>query len=762
MAYKLIDIPNHNLEEIINENIEKSEKILIVVSFIFQKGLGLIIDKLKKFKNPKNITIITSNYLKSTEPNALNKLLELKSLGSNVYLFDSLTSKENFHIKSYSFENTNSNFFSCIIGSSNMSFSAFKLSHELNIEIKDKNFSEEYKQKMLNFLTSPHLLELNEKVINDYEKIYEENNNLIRKFEEAITDDIKVIPFKKPNLVQIEALEELKKSRDQFNKDKGLVVMATGLGKTILAALDVVSLKPKKILFVAHREEILIQSERAFKQFIPNKKYGIYKGSKKNMDNEYIFASIQTIGKKSELEKFKKENFDYIIVDEFHHVGARSYKNLVAYFKPKFFLGLTATPNRTDNIDILQFCGNNLIYKKGLIDGINLNLLSNFDYKGIIDKHVDYTKITWKGKKFDQEELDRNLNRTKRAKYIFDNWVKHKQTRTLGFCASIKHCEYMKEFFVSKGIKALSVHSQSETNRAEALRMLAEKKIEILFSVDLFNEGVDIPAVDTIMMLRPTESKIIFIQQFGRGLRKADGKKFVKIIDFIGNHKTFLEKPAALFDFDLNAKEMGSFLQKYKENKLDLPSESRIFYDPETIDFFKKYSLKMKKEEFIKFEEGDITKTPESQIHKAFNKIDVHKLFKFTGLAANPDVYKMFGHVRPKGVKEQFIFITLIKTDFQIEYTYQDYFKSNRILHWQSTKGTKEDNEAGQTIINHKSTGKDIHLFVRTSSAAGRKFLYCGKINFLNGKGNGPFDVDFELETTLPKKMSEEFVRVGI
>ena len=164
----------------------------------------------------------------------------------------------------------------------------------------------------------------------------------------------------------------------------------------------------------------------------------------------------------------------------------------------------------------------------------------------------------------------------------------------------------------------------------------------------------------------------------------------------------------------------------------------------------------------IKFEDGDITKTPESQIHKAFNKTDVHKLFKFTGPAANPDVYKMFGHVRPKGVKEQFPFVTLIKTDLQIQYAYQDYFKSDRLLHWQSTKGTKEENEGGKSIINHKSTGKDIHLFVRTSSTAGRKFLYCGKINFLNGKGNGPFNVDFELETPIPKKISEEFVRVGI
>ena len=761
MDYKLIDIPSNKLDVTINENIKESEKIIIVVSFIFVKGLMLIFDNLKSFKSPQNITIITSNYLKSTEPDALNKLLELKKLGANIYFFDSINSKENFHIKSYSFENKKNNFYKCIIGSSNISYSAFQQSHELNIEISNKLLFEDYKMKILNILNSPFLYELNEKIIQEYSNIYEEKDNFIKALEEKSSAQLNVIKFEGPNVAQKEALNELKKTR-QNNNSKGLVVMATGLGKTILAALDVLETNPSKILFIAHREEILNQSKNTFNQLIPDKTYGLYKANKKNLDNEYIFASIQTLGKKSELEKFKKNNFDYIIIDEFHHVGAKSYKNLVEYFKPKFFLGLTATPNRTDNIDILQFCGNNLIYEKDLIDGINLKLLSNFRYEGIIDKYVDYTKITWRGKKFDEAELEKSLNKSKRAQYVYDNWIKHKQLRTLGFCASINHCEFMKEFFISKGVKAVAVHSKSETNRGEAIRKLTEKKIDIIFSVDLFNEGVDIPSADTIMMLRPTESKIIFIQQFGRGLRIHSEKKFVKIIDFIGNHKTFLEKPAALFNFDLSAKEMGRFIKKYKENTLELPDESRIFYDPETIDFFKKFSLKMKKEEYLKFENGDLNATPDSQIHKAFNKTEVHKLFKYTGNAANPHVYKMFGHVRPDGVKEQFIFVNLIKTDFQVEYQYQDYFKSNKLLHWQSTKGTKEDNEAGQAIINHKKTGKDIHLFVRTSSLASRKFLYCGKINFLNGKGNGPFDVDFELEIPLPDKISEEFIRVGI
>ena len=571
MESKLIDIPTSELDEIINKNIEKSEKVLIVVSFIFEKGLSLILDKLKEFHSPKNITIVTSNYLKSTEPKALRKLLELKSLGTKIYLFDSITSKENFHIKSYYFENTKNNFFSCIIGSSNISFSAFRLSHELNVEIRDKKISEEYKEKMTNILSSPYLLDITEQVIQTYEEFYEENKNMMLKSEDVGPDDINEIQFEEANVVQKEALIALKKTRSDQGQNKGLVVMATGMGKTILSALDVKELNPKKILFVAHRDLIIKKSKETFEYFMPNKKYGFYMGEDKDAKKDYIFASIQTLGKKNHLEKFKKDNFDYIIVDEFHHVGAKSYRALVEYFKPKFFLGLTATPNRTDNIDIMKFCGDNLIYEKGLIDGVNLKILCNFDYKGINDKYVDYTKITWKGKKFDEIQLEKQLNKPKRATYVYENWLEHKQFRTLAFCASIDHCEYMKKFFIEKGVKAVSVHSKSETNRTLAIKMLKEKKINIIFSVDLFNEGVDIPLIDTILMLRPTESKIIFQQQFGRGMRKAEGKKIVKVIDFIGNHKSFLEKPAALFNFDTDANSLGKFIQNYKDNKLNLP-----------------------------------------------------------------------------------------------------------------------------------------------------------------------------------------------
>ena len=216
---------------------------------------------------------------------------------------------------------------------------------------------------MINFLSHPNLLELNEVIIKNYEELYDEKKNIFLKDEIIETEKFEVIPFKEPNIVQKEALEVLEKSRTERGIKSGLVVMATGLGKTILAALDVAQTQPKKFIYCAQRGNFK-SIKNAFKSFIPNKKYGFYKGKNKEKDNDYIFASIQTLGKKSELQKFNKNEFEYIIIDEFHHVGAKSYKNLVEYFKPKFFLGLTATPNRTDNIDILQYCDGNLYTEK--------------------------------------------------------------------------------------------------------------------------------------------------------------------------------------------------------------------------------------------------------------------------------------------------------------------------------------------------------------------------------------------------------------
>ena len=634
MVSELINVPENKLDEALIARLDKSNKAIFIVSFVFESGLNLLIDELKRFlsNSDNRLTIITSNYLKCTQPEALELLLTLQNMGADIYVFDSLSSNQSFHIKSYYFSNSYGSE-SCIVGSSNLSKSALRSSFEFNAEISDSDFLEDFHIQYQSILNNSYICELNESFISKYRLIYEENTNpfLIDEIsiettpEEIETTeiiDIKPFKYKEPNKVQKEALEILETDRE-LGVEKGLVVMATGLGKTILSALDVQKVRPNRMLFVAHRQEILQQARGAFSQFMTEKDYGYYGGGRKEQDCEFMFAMIQTLGKKKELEKFDRNHFNYIIVDEFHHVGAASYRKLVNYFEPDFFLGLTATPNRTDNIDVLQFCGNNLIYKKNLIDGINLELLCDFEYQGIHDKHVDYTQITWRGKKFDEKELDNSLTTQKRAEYVFKNWLDHKQTRTLAFCSSIKHCDFMNKFFQAKGIKSISVHSQSEVNRDDGIAMLKEGEIDILFSVDLFNEGVDIPAVDTIMMLRPTESKILFLQQLGRGLRIASGKEIVKVIDFIGNHKSFLEKPAALFDFDANAKNIKDFSEKYNNNNLDLPSKTRIFYDPEVIAFFEELVSKSMNyiDQYQEFKEKNGLRPTASEFHQFIAKL---------------------------------------------------------------------------------------------------------------------------------------------
>ena len=591
MTSKLINIPENKLDEVLISKLSKSSAAVFIVSFVLESGLKLIIDELTKFisRDGNRLIIITSNYLKVTQPKALELLLSLKDLGAEIAVFDSLESNKSFHIKGYFFEDAKSQ--SCIVGSSNISRTAFRSGFEFNAEISDKKFIEAILQQCNSIVNNPFTKELTKDFIQEYSLVYEEKNNPFTETKEIIPkpEIVQESSYIEPNIVQKEALEILVSDR-KLGIKKGLVVMATGLGKTILSALDVKEFNPHRMPFIAHRDEILQQSANSFKHFFPEKNYGYYGSGEKQPNSEFLFAMIQTLGKEKELEKFSKDHFDYIVIDEFHHVGAPSYRRLVEYFNPDFFLGLTATPNRTDNIDVLSFCGNNLIYKKDLIDGINLELLCNFEYQGIHDKHVDYTKITWRGNKFNELELTKSLSTQKRASYVYQNWNKHKQTRTLAFCSSIDHCDFMNQYFQSKNIRTISVHSQSKVDRDNAIDMLKNGEIDVLFSVDLFNEGVDIPQVDTVMMLRPTESKILFLQQLGRGLRTSPstGKDIVKIIDFIGNHKSFLEKPAALFDFDLNAKNIKEFSENYINKKLPLPEKSRIYFDPEILDFYEK------------------------------------------------------------------------------------------------------------------------------------------------------------------------------
>lgn len=572
----------------LRQAINRATHIEISVSFIQQSGLNLIFDALSDaLERDASISIVTSDYLLITDPVALRHLMILQSRGAKTKIFI-CKRNQSFHMKTYIFVQQQSGLAdigSAFIGSNNISKAAFThafewcLRHDLLPNQDPKEFNH-IRQQFLQIFNHSQAIELSDAFINNYAQ-----QRKLCKPPLAIVNEVE--PEEPvPNSAQAEALIALADTR-LAKQSKGLVVLATGMGKTWLAAFDVLQFKAKKVLFVAHREEILIQAERTFRTLLPQSTTGHFNANAKVVDADIVFASIQTLGKPEYLNKLDKTHFDYVIVDEFHHAGAVSYQLLLNHFTPQFLLGLTATPERTDQADILSLCDNNLVFERNIIDGIESGILVPFHYQGIKDETVDYRELPWRNGKFDPQQLVNLFATQKRAKHVFAHWQTHKQQRTLAFCVSKAHADFMAQWFSARGIKAVSVHSDSEVRRGEALSQLNAGEIEVIFSVDLFNEGTDLPSIDTILILRPTESKILFLQQLGRGLRTSPEthKTFVSVIDFIGNHISFLNRPMALLQ-TANANEAIKRL-----NTPQIDSKCLINIDPELIDFWQQLKL---------------------------------------------------------------------------------------------------------------------------------------------------------------------------
>ena len=372
-----------------------------------------------------------------------------------------------------------------------------------------------------------------------------------------------------PRFAQIEALDELNKTlEEEYNK--ALVVMATGLGKTYLAGFF--SRNFQKILFIAHREEILYQAKKSFQRIMPERRYGMYNGKVKERDADAIFASIYTLSMKTHLEQFQPDEFDLIIIDEFHHAAADSYQRALHYFKPRFLLGITATPDRNDNKDVYAICDGNVAFRLDFLDAIERKWLSPFTYFGVYDD-TDYSQITWLGNRYDEEELLQVQLKEDLAYKILHAWEEKKQTRTLAFCSSIRQAHFLSGFFNANGYHTIDLHSQQfDVSRSGAISKLNKGELDVIFTVDLFNEGVDIPAVDTLLFVRPTESLAVFTQQIGRGLRLHDGKEACVIIDLIGNYRN-ADIKLSLFDTNPSEGKTRNFqptLPQFCEIELDL------------------------------------------------------------------------------------------------------------------------------------------------------------------------------------------------
>lgn len=586
----------------LKESFKKAISIDIIVAFLMESGVKLLKDELKEIADKGiPIRILTGNYLNITQPQALYMLKEI--MGKKVDLRFYNVPNRSFHPKAYIFEYSEGG--DLYIGSSNISKSALTYGIEWNYRINKQKNCETFNSFKSTFedLFINHSVIIDEEVMKKYSdswirpKLYKQieiEENLNKNIQDNLPqNESNIIELYEPRGAQIEALYELNKKRED-GYDKGLVVAATGIGKTYLAAFD--SRNYNRILFVAHREEIIIQASSSFKNVRPDKSIGFFYGENKDTSSDFIFATVQTLGKQEYLNDkyFAKDEFDYIIIDEFHHAAAGNYKNIIDYFKPKFLLGLTATPDRMDNKDVYSLCDNNIAYEVRLKTAINKGWLVPFRYYGIYDELVNYETIEYKNGKYDDKQLETALMINKRAELIISHYKKYKSKRALGFCSSRRHAEFMAEYFLNKGVNACAVVSDSispaSIDRKTAVNKLCKGELQIIFSVDMFNEGLDIPAVDLVMFLRPTESPTIFLQQLGRGLRKSKDKKYLNVLDFIGNYKK-----ANLIPYFLTGSGKSTERNMVIPNEEQYPEDCFVDFDFRLVDIFNKMEQQEKK-----------------------------------------------------------------------------------------------------------------------------------------------------------------------
>ena len=590
-------------------SLRKAENVDIIVSFLMESGVRLLLNDLENaLKRGAKIRILTGNYLGITQPSAL--YLIKKKLGEQVDLRFYNEKKRSFHPKSYIFHYSKHS--EIYIGSSNISKSALTSGIEWNYRFSSLKDEKNYNKFFDTFedLFENHSVVIDDKELRKYSKNWHrpavaKDLEKYENIEEIRDSNIRMI-FE-PIGAQIEALFALENTREEGAK-KALFVAATGVGKTYLAAFD--SVKYRRVLFVAHREEILKQAANSFKNVRQTDDYGFFCGNEKATDKSLIFASVSSLGKKEYLNEkyFQPEYFDYIVIDEFHHAVNNQYQRIIDYFRPKFLLGLTATPERMDGKNIYEICDYNVPYEISLYEAINKGMLVPFHYYGIYDD-TDYSKLHIVRGRYNEKELNETyIGNVYRYDLIYKYYCKYGSKRALGFCCSREHAEEMARQFCERGISSVAVYSNSNGEYSEdrniAIEKLTKGEIKVIFSVDMFNEGVDIPAVDMVMFLRPTESPIVFLQQLGRGLRKSIGKKYLNVLDFIGNYEK-----AGKVRFLLTEEKLAEIHQYGYVRNSNIPDDCIIDFDMKLIDLFEemdKKQLKLKdriKKEYFRIKE---------------------------------------------------------------------------------------------------------------------------------------------------------------
>ncbi len=551
--------------------LQSCDEFWFSVAFVTTGGVATLMSTLIELEK-KNIKgkILASQYLDFTDPEALLRLKKFKNIELRI------ATEGDFHSKGYLFKKNG--LYDLIIGSSNLTETALCSNKEWNLKISATDESELINQAVDEFRKEfDRAQEVTAEYIETYRLKWRSQKEYRRKIADFRQGRDKFAVT--PNEMQKEALANLEKLRSQGEK-KALLISATGTGKTYLSAFDVQKVKPKRFLFVVHRLTIAEKAKETFENLLGDKiKFGIFSGNTHDLSADYLFCTIQTLAKQDNLDLFEPNFFDYIVIDETHRASADSYKRLMEYFTPKFLLGMTATPERTDGTDVFKLFDYNIAYEIRLHQALSEKMLVPFHYYGITDLTVNDEEVD------DTTEFNK-LCAEDRVNHIIKSAERYGcddgEVRGLIFCSKNEIASELSNAFNKKGYvtKALSGES-SEEDRKKAIRRLESKskseKLDYIFTVDIFNEGIDIPRVNQIIMLRPTKSAIIFVQQLGRGLRKTEGKNYLTVIDFIGNYANNYLLPIALYGDNTYNKDT---LRKLISNGSSLlPGSSTVDFD---------------------------------------------------------------------------------------------------------------------------------------------------------------------------------------
>ena len=623
------------LTSIVNE-LEKCDEFFFSVAFITNSGVTVLLNTLKELEE-RGIKgkIIASQYQNFSEPLALEKLLLFENLDLRIVT----QNQAKMHTKGYIFRTGEE--YTIIVGSSNLTQFALCENKEWNLKVTSaytgslvKNTLEEF------YYLYDHAVTVDKNWIDEYSLIYEQEKNIRRRAEKALykikESNVTNIHRVVPNKMQLKALESLEETRF-YNQEKALIVSATGTGKTYLSAFDVKKFNPERFLFVVHREQIAKAAMESFKTvFGKERRMSVLSGNNKDVSADFIFSTIQTLSKEDILHQFKPDEFEYIVIDEVHRAGANSYQKVIDYFRPKFMLGMSATPERTDGFDIYKLFNHNVAFEIRLQQAMKEDMICPFHYFGITELSVD-------GELIDDKTTFSKLTSDTRVNNIIEkiNFYGFSGDRVKGlvFCSRKDEAKSLSEKFNQLGYHTLDLNGESSQElRETAVNRLGQESLEnaldYIFTVDIFNEGVDIPEINQVVMLRPTQSAIVFVQQLGRGLRLCYGKEYVAVLDFIGNYQNNFLIPIALSGDQTYNKdtirryvaEGNRIIDGCSTVNFDSITRERIYKSIDQANF---NDIKLIKESYQMLKQR-LGRIPELHEFKEYGSIDIERIFAKT------------------------------------------------------------------------------------------------------------------------------------